>query len=786
MEVIAPNAVKATWHGLRNLFRPSELGIGTRLGACFVAIVVLMLAVDGLAAWQFRRMAAATEGLSNADQMSLAVIRVHLDIDIFRGKVAALANSHDTHQFASEVAALEQTFLQDVEHAEQTLSTSPEIERDAAISSALETLKVTIPSQLRTATELAAAGDWIAVRLRLEQQIQDLIGLSSSLVERVDHQMLRARTQAIQNTQQARQTLFIVGPIAGLLTLLAAAALGWYVTRTITVPLSKLSAGAEALARGDFQHRLAIFGNDELAVLARAYNYAAGQLQEVYEGLRRSQTELRDLIENVPAMVFIALPGPSNAFASRRWREYTSLSAEDTAGLGWQTVVHPEDLDRHMAKWRVCSATGCMFDDEARFRRGVDGEYRWFLTRAVALKDQSGKIVNWYGVMTDIEDRKRAESALSESRQRYQMLFEKANDAIFLENERDEIIEVNRRACDLLGYSREELLRMKVSDLPAPEFRAEAGSVVRGRIEKHGGNTFEAVDLHRSGRRIAVEVTYTPISVEGQKLILSIVRDITQRKRREQELRQLQAAQFEIRLQTQLRERTRIARELHDTLLQSFQGLLLRFQSALNMLPERPLEARQRLESAIEQAAAAITAARDAIQGLRSFAAEISDLGRAITAVGEELTVHHAEFNPPDIQVEVKGATRSLKPIVRDEAYRIAGEAVRNAFQHARAQRIAVEIRYEEGQFRLGVSDDGTGLDEEAVGRAVASGHFGLNGMRERAEIVGGRLEIWSNPDSGTQVELSIPGDLAYGESAGRSWLSKILSRNSRDNGTEE
>ena len=360
------------------------------------------------------------------------------------------------------------------------------------------------------------------------------------------------------------------------------------------------------------------------------------------------------------------------------------------------------------------------------------------------------------------------------------MLFEKANDAIFLENERDEIIEVNRRACELLGYSREELLRMKVSDLQAPEFRDQAGSVVRGRIEKHGGNTFGAVDLHRSGRRIAVEVTYTPISVEGQKLILSIVRDITERKRQEEELRQAQAAQFEIRLETQLRERTRIARELHDTLLQTFNGLLLRFQSVLKMLPERPVEATQRLESALEQAAEAITDARDTIQGLRSLAAEIGDLGRAITAVGEELTAHQTDFNPPAIDVEVKGAPRHLKPTVRDEAYRIASEAVRNAFQHARARRVAVEIRYDETQFYLRVRDDGKGLDEEAVRRAAVAGHFGLHGMRERAEIVGGRLEVRSELDSGTEVELSIPGAIAYGTPVDESWFSKVLSGKSR------
>ena len=103
MEVNSSDALKARRYGLKNLFRLSDLSIGKRLTACFVAIVVLMIAVDGLTVWQFRRMAAAIERLSNADQASLAVIRVHLDIDTFRDKMAALANSHDTQQFSNEV-----------------------------------------------------------------------------------------------------------------------------------------------------------------------------------------------------------------------------------------------------------------------------------------------------------------------------------------------------------------------------------------------------------------------------------------------------------------------------------------------------------------------------------------------------------------------------------------------------------------------------------------------------------------------------------------------------------
>jgi PAS domain S-box-containing protein len=131
------------------------------------------------------------------------------------------------------------------------------------------------------------------------------------------------------------------------------------------------------------------------------------------EAARRSESELRDLIENVPAMVFMALPGPSNVFASRGWREYTGLPVDDTAGSGWQTVIHSEDLERHSEEWRVCSTTGEPFEDEARFRSAAHGEYRWFLVRAVSLRDEHGNILKWYGILTDIEDRKRAEALLT-------------------------------------------------------------------------------------------------------------------------------------------------------------------------------------------------------------------------------------------------------------------------------------------------------------------------------------------------------------------------------------
>jgi signal transduction histidine kinase/ligand-binding sensor domain-containing protein len=247
-------------------------------------------------------------------------------------------------------------------------------------------------------------------------------------------------------------------------------------------------------------------------------------------------------------------------------------------------------------------------------------------------------------------------------------------------------------------------------------------------------------------------------------------------------VRQL-AGKFNRTLEARLSERTRIARELHDTLLQSFQGLLLRFQSVSNVLPPNAHEAKHRLDSALDQAADAITEGRNAVQGLRSSATQTNDLANGIIAFGQELTNTESAADSPVIEVEVEGGPRQLNPVVRDEAYRIAGEALRNACQHAQARRIAVEIRYDRRRFLLRVRDDGQGISEDTIRRGHA-GHFGLHGMRERAQVVGGRLEVWSKLNSGTQIELSIPGRIAYDASVRRSWLSQVLSGNNRDHGS--
>ena len=226
---------------------------------------------------------------------------------------------------------------------------------------------------------------------------------------------------------------------------------------------------------------------------------------------------------------------------------------------------------------------------------------------------------------------------------------------------------------------------------------------------------------------------------------------------------------FALTLDARVRERASIAREIHDTLLQSFQGLMLRFEVVSQLLPDRHIEAKERLGGAMRQAADAIAEGRDAVQGLRASTVQTNDLARAINTLGEELANDPANQGSPAFRVTVEGEARDLHPILRDEIYRIAAEALRNAFHHAQARQVEVEVRYDRQHFQLRVRDDGKGIDPAVRSEHGREGHFGMPGMRERASAIGGELAVWSEFNAGTEVELRIPANAAYARARKRS-----------------
>jgi signal transduction histidine kinase/ligand-binding sensor domain-containing protein len=223
------------------------------------------------------------------------------------------------------------------------------------------------------------------------------------------------------------------------------------------------------------------------------------------------------------------------------------------------------------------------------------------------------------------------------------------------------------------------------------------------------------------------------------------------------------ADQFNVRFEVRVGERTRIARDLHDTLLQGFQGLMLRLQVVEDLLP--PGEAKEELAQTLQRADEAIAESRSAISDLRLPTIITNDLAEAVKALGEELATGDAVA----FRLVVGGQARELHPVIRDELYRIACEALRNAFSHARARQVETEIAY--GQLlRLRIRDDGVGIPPATLEEG-RSGHYGLPGMRERAAQIGGKLTIWSELGAGTEIDLSVPGSIAYSRSLGRSRL---------------
>jgi signal transduction histidine kinase len=216
------------------------------------------------------------------------------------------------------------------------------------------------------------------------------------------------------------------------------------------------------------------------------------------------------------------------------------------------------------------------------------------------------------------------------------------------------------------------------------------------------------------------------------------------------------AAQVRGRLEARLAERERIARELHDTLLQGMQGLIWRFQAATNRIPATE-PARELMEHSLERADKLLGESRDKVKDLRPAAGEIADLVQALAAEGKQA----AELHSAQFRVSVEGTSRDLHPIVREEGFLIGREALSNAFQHARATNIEAEVTYGDTQLHLRIRDDGLGISHDLLdgGRP---GHFGLIGMRERAKKLGAHLDVWSKPGVGTEVELRVPSEVAY------------------------
>jgi PAS domain S-box-containing protein len=200
--------------------------------------------------------------------------------------------------------------------------------------------------------------------------------------------------------------------------------------------------------------------------------------------IREQEAELREVLDSIPAVVWSALPDGSNSYANRRSVEYCGMTREQIAGSGWEAGFHPDDLERHKAKWLACVASGEPCEDEVRFRR-ADGQYRWHLQRGVPLRDAAGNIVKWYGALTDIEDRKRAEGKIRDQEAELRQIVDLVPQLIAVYGPNRERLHANRTALDYLGISLNEWRQKSFAASAHPD-DAERLKIYTGRALSSG------------------------------------------------------------------------------------------------------------------------------------------------------------------------------------------------------------------------------------------------------------------------------------------------------------
>jgi PAS domain S-box-containing protein len=417
-----------------------------------------------------------------------------------------------------------------------------------------------------------------------------------------------------------------------------------------------------------------------------------------------------------------------------------------------QEITHPEDLPANLARFRTLAEGGPDYLAEKRYIR-KNGSELWVRNHVNGIRDSSGKVTSIVAISIDITEQRQQEDSLRASEARYRIFVDHATDGFFLHDGEGRIADVNRHACETLGYSRDELIA-KLPTFFDPDVTPEIIADRLSRLAKGETMAFDARHRRKDGSIFPVEVRIRPFEVEGIFYALSLSRDISERTRTEEELRNyaIQLRNLSRRaVGVQENERRHLARELHDEIGQMLYTISLSLH-ALDAVCD--VAVRRRLEESINIVDQAIQQVHNLSLDLRP--SMLDDLGLVSTI--RWFARRQAQRAGFELEFAVDSSGEHLPADLEIACYRVAQEALTNVVRHAQARRVWVEIRLQEEEVQLAIRDDGVGFNPAAIERGAEHGaRFGVLGMQERVELLGGQIEFTSTPGQGTAIRVRFP-----------------------------
>src|SRR6202790_4063835 len=450
------------------------------------------------------------------------------------------------------------------------------------------------------------------------------------------------------------------------------------------------------------------------------------------------EERLRLIIDTIPIIVWRKLPDGSADFLNRNFREYTGLSLDQGLGWGWMNAFHPHD--RLMEEWRAALAAEKPFEKEARLRR-ADGQYRWFLIRAVPLLDNQGNLVKWYGVTIDIEDRKRWES-------QSQTLLDAIPQQIWSGPSDGTLDYGNERWRSYMGLGLEELKGDGWQSMLHPDDRDRVLRAWHESVTK--GTPYEQEERHRR-----VDGTYRWFLARGipfRDAAGRIIRwygtntDIEDRKRAQEELRRL-SGQL-LRLQDE--ERRRIARDLHDSTGQDLVALATTLSQFHASIPSSSRKLRKLASQCQALADQCIREVRTVSYLLHPAMLDEAGVADAIRHYAGGFT----ERTGIEVELEISLRLGRMKPGAELALFRVVQESLTNIQRHSGSLQAKIRIGRDPGKVTLEIGDKGSGIS--GSGKIFYGVGVGIPSMHERVTLIGGQLDIKSS-SNGTMVHVTIP-----------------------------